>query len=136
MGKLELSRESLIVLAKACLKIHHFMEDCFESKIQFSGRYEDLGELCFLDELLDIMGLPKDNGDSDYCNYATEEMWPKWGFCRDSWYHNFTDMTPEDFVSDTLECISKITDEERIMYDTAHLMSHEEKSDLKNFEKW
>jgi hypothetical protein len=114
------------------------MDDCFESKVQFSGRYGDLGELCFLDELLDMMGLPEDNGDADYCNYANahDGLWPKWGFCRDSWYHNFTDMTPEDFVSDTLECISKITDEERVMYDTAHLMSHEEKSDPKNFEKW
>ena len=118
---MKLEKKHLIELAASCQRISFFMGDAWAARNTFSGRYDDLGELCFIDLLLDIMGMPEDNTqESNSCAYANETgQWPDWGFCRDTWYDSLGNMTAEEFVNDNLTYISKITKEAWDMYNKA-----------------
>ena len=120
---MELSKQDLVRLAEANKTINEYISDCFDIKLEFSGRLGDVGFLSFTYVLLDIMGLPEDNTvRTNCCDIANSTgKWPDWGFCRDRWTDLVDDVSPGEFVTQVLDYVSKITPEEKKAYESAHL---------------
>jgi len=137
MDELKVKIDDLIEIVAACKRVREFFSDCYDAKIKFSGRLDDLGDINFMDELLDLLDVPCDNTvSSGACDYANAiGIWPEWGFCRDYWDDLLQDVEPEQFVHEALDFVSKLPFADRLMYETAYSWTAEEKSDPKYYIK-
>ena len=120
---MKLSKQDLIRLVEASQKFNQYFTDCLDIRLEFAGRFNDLGCLDFLEVLFDIMSLPADNTVETNCLDIVNKTgdWPEWAFCRDWWDDLINTMTPEEIVNEVLEYVSTITSEEKEAYESAHL---------------